>query len=111
MPTEQNRLGGSAIAKHTARMFTEHRLDPREDVDLPVRLGDGSRGIARNISPSGLYLEIRGEPPETPQIYVEMDVPGERFAFRSHGTIVRMDHRPGMTGIAVRLEEPQLERC
>ena len=92
-------------------MFTEHRLDPRQSVELPVRLGDGSQGIARNISPSGMYLEIRGEPPADPLIYMEMDVPGEHLAFRSHGRIVRLEHGPGFTGIAVRLEEPQLERC
>lgn len=91
-------------------MFNEQRLDPRQAVELPVRLGNGSEGIARNISPSGLYLEIRGEAPDEPMIYVEMEVPQEKMTFRSHGRIVRMDHREGLTGIAVRLEEPQLER-
>ncbi|MEJ6022527.1 PilZ domain-containing protein [Ramlibacter sp. PS4R-6] len=92
-------------------MFTENRHDPRQSVELPIRLGDGSEGVARNVSPSGLYLEIRGQPPEEPMIFLEMDVPGEGFTFRSHGKVVRMDHRDGVTGIAVRLEEPHLERC
>jgi hypothetical protein len=91
-------------------MFEEHRQDPRQAVDLPIRLGDGSTGVARNISPSGMYLEIRGQAPGDPLIYVEMDMPGEGMSFKSHGKIVRMDHGDGRTGIAVRLEEPHIER-
>jgi hypothetical protein len=90
-------------------MFEEHRQDPRHPIDLPLRLGDGAQGVARNISSSGMYIEIRGRKPQEPTILVEMDVPGERMKFRGQGKIVRMDHLDDVTGIAVHLEDAKLE--
>ena len=90
-------------------MFDEHRREPRQHLDLPIRLGDGGAGIARNISASGMYLEIRGQRLGQESVSVEMDVPGERMTFRGQGRIVRMDHRDGLTGIAVHFEDAQLQ--
>ena len=99
-----------AYAMHTGHyMFDEHRREPRQDLDLPIRLGDGGAGVARNISSTGMYFEIRGERPGDEVVSVEMDVPGESMTFRGQGRIVRMDHRDGLTGIAVRFEDAQLQ--
>lgn len=90
-------------------MFEELRREPRQPVDLPLKITDGAPGVARNVSPSGMYIEIRGQRPEETKIAVEMDVPGERMTFRGHGRIVRMDHRDGVTGIAVHFEGAELQ--
>lgn len=101
-------LSGRTHGPHTPAMFTEHRNDPRQNIELPVRLGDGSEGVVRNISPSGMYLEIRGNRPGQGTLCVEMEVPGERMVFRGEGHIVRMEHHDGLTGIAVHFDEAKL---
>jgi hypothetical protein len=90
-------------------MFDEHRREPRLDIDLPLKLGDGAQAIARNISPSGMYIELRGNRTPDGTIRVEMEVPGERMTFRGQGKIVRMDHGDDVTGIAVHFDDAQLQ--
>lgn len=89
-------------------MFLEQREDPRHAVELPLKLGDGSEAVARNISASGMYIEIRGDRPANGTIFVELDVPDTGMRLSASGHIVRLEHREGVTGIAVRLESPQL---
>lgn len=90
-------------------MFEELRQEPRQPIELPLKLGDGAEGVARNISPSGMYIEVPGVQPQATTIVVEMNVPGEGMTFRGRGRIVRMDRREAHTGIAVHLEETKLE--
>ena len=90
-------------------MFDEHRREPRLPIDLPIKLGDGMEGMGRNISPSGMYIELRGSRPQEGTILVEMDVPGEQMKFRGQGKIVRMDHLEEFTGIAVRFDDAELQ--
>ena len=49
------RRGG---ARHTEAMLNERRTEPRETVELAVRLQGGGQGVTRDVSSSGLYLEI-----------------------------------------------------
>ena len=93
---------------HTGRMFEEHRVEPRQPIEAPLRM-DGTEAIARNISPSGMYVEIRGDRPVDGTVIIEMEWPEEHLRFRAQGRIVRMEHRDGLTGIALKLESPQLE--
>ena len=90
-------------------MFDEHRREPRLPIDLPLKLGDGMQGVGRNISPSGMYIELRGAQPQDGTILVEMEVPGEKMTFRGMGKIVRMDHLEECTGIAERFDDAQLQ--
>jgi hypothetical protein len=106
---QQIPLSSSGAERETPEMFTEHRHDPRQSIELPIRLSDGSEGVVRNISPSGMYLEVRGDRPGEGTVCVEMEVPGERMTFRGLGRIVRMDHRDGVTGIAVRFDDAKLQ--
>lgn len=94
---------------HTVGMFTEQRLEPREAVALPLRLGDGSAAVTRDISLSGMYLEIRGSPNLAGTLLFEMDLQEVHMKFTAHGRIVRLEHHDGFTGIAVRLDSPRLE--
>lgn len=90
-------------------MFTEQRNEPRQPINRPVKLTGGEDAVVRNISPSGMYLEIRGSAPQQGSIVIEMTLPEAGMKFTARGQIVRMEHREGLTGIAVKLEAPQLE--
>lgn len=90
-------------------MFVEHRAEPRESVALPLKLGDGSSAVTRDISPSGMYLEVRGEQQIGGTVFFEMSLEDVRMKFSAEGQIVRLEHRHGVTGIALRLRSPKLE--
>ena len=90
-------------------MFIEHRVAPRERLALPLRLLDGSHAVTRDISPSGLYFEMRGKHHVGGLVDFEMQLPDVRMRFTAVGQIVRVEHRFGTTGVAVRLLAPRLE--
>ena len=90
--------------------FVEHRSEPREALVLPVRLGDGSEALTRDISPSGMYFEIRGDPGLRGTLLLEMEFGEANMKFSAEGRIVRIEHREGCTGIAVKLLSPKLEQ-
>lgn len=90
-------------------MFIEQRLESRESVALPLKLSDGLSAVTRDISPSGMYLEIRGDAEIGTTLFFEMDLADARMKFTAEGHVVRLEHREGCTGIAVKLVSPRLE--
>lgn len=89
--------------------FVENRVDPRESLSLPLRLGDGVEAVTRNISASGLYFEIRGDHQLGGTLMFELDLDDAKVRFTAEGRIVRIEHREGRTGIAVELLSPRLQ--
>lgn len=90
-------------------MFVEQRFEPREPLELPIRFADGVEAVTRDISPSGMYLEIRGDHLIGGTVFFEMDLADANMRFKAEGRIVRLEHREGVTGIALRLVSPRLE--
>lgn len=90
-------------------MFLEQRIEPRETLALPLKLGDGSSAVTRDISASGMYLEISGVHPLQGLVVFEMHLADARMKFTAEGEIVRIEHHAGNTGVAVKLRTPRLE--
>ena len=90
-------------------MFKEQRVEPRERLALPLKLGDGQAAVTRDISGSGMYLEIDGEHQLRGWVLFELHLADAGMKFTSEGEVVRIEHRPGITGVAVRLTAPKLE--
>ncbi len=90
-------------------MFEEQRIDPREFLALPLKLGDGSSAVTRDISASGMYLEVEGSHPLTGPVVFEMQVAELGLKFTAEGDIVRIEQRPGITGVAIKLRAPRFE--
>ena len=86
----------------------EQRTDPREALRLPLRLGDGTAAMTRDVSPSGMYFEIAGDYALRGPVVFEMELAEARMKFTAHGEIVRIDRMPGYTGVAVKLIAPKL---
>jgi hypothetical protein len=106
---ETTHARGTARAQ-TPRMFEEHRREPRESLALPVKMTGDVHAITRDISPSGMYLEIRGNPGELEgALFFEMHLEEAKMKFTSEGRIVRVEQHDGFTGIAVKLVSPKLE--
>jgi hypothetical protein len=90
-------------------MFKEQRLEPRERLALALQLREGTRAVTRDISASGLYFEMDGEHEVDGLVDFEMQLPDLGMKFTAVGRIVRVEHRFGITGVAVKLLSPRLE--
>lgn len=76
---------------------------------MPLRLRDGNHAVTRDISASGLFFEMDGEHQVDGLLDFEMELPDLRMKFTAVGRIVRVEHRFGTTGVAVKLLSPRLE--
>ena len=76
---------------------------------LPVKLADGAQALTRDISPSGMYLQLQGVHEVAGPLHFEMDLEQPRMRFTAEGHIVRIEHHEGQTGIAVKLLSPRLD--
>jgi hypothetical protein len=92
---------------HSIVMFTKDRDDPRERIALPLKIGDGLMAVTRDIGPSGMYVEIKGKHELTGKLVFELQLPGLKFT--AEGEILRIDHLPGSTGLAIKFHESRLE--
>lgn len=90
-------------------MFTEQRVEPRETLALPLKLEDGCSAVTRDISASGMYLEIAGLHALRGLVVFEMHLADARMRFVAEGEVVRVEHHDGNTGLAVKLRSPRLE--
>lgn len=86
-------------------MKDAYRTEPREQVTLSLQLTDGSKGVTRDISASGLYFETDSEQQVGGLIdfEIELDAPGGPMNFKAQGQIVRIEPRGGRTGAGVKL--------
>ena len=89
-------------------MFVEQRVDSREPLALPLKMGEHA-AVTRDISASGMYVEMSGRHEPRGPVLLEMDHADARIRFRAEGEIVRIEHSGGKTGIAVRLLSARLQ--
>lgn len=91
----------------------ESRYTPRERVTLPVKLGDGGKGITRDISASGLFFESSTQQQVGAMVDIEVffDRPGTPLKLKARGTVIRVERGvgPGKSGVALRLLDSFLD--
>jgi hypothetical protein len=90
-------------------MFEERRIDPRERIELPLRLANDEQAVTRDISATGFFFEMEGYPRLDGPLDFELDFPQMKMRLTSSAEIVRIERDAGRTGVAVRLVEPRLE--
>lgn len=87
-------------------MVTDRRAQPRELLVLPLRLGDGSYAVTRDISASGMYFEGASSPLVGDVVLLEMQ--HAHVKLTAVGEVVRVEQLTGRTGVAVKFRTPQL---
>ena len=93
------------------RLAMDKRGEERMSVTRPVVLARES-GVTRNISTSGVFFETNADYAVGSKIIfaIELDGPqGENLELRSRGEIVRIEHRAGKVGMAVKIDASKLE--
>lgn len=93
-------------------MDLERRTDQREPLQLEVHLADGGTGLTRNVSSSGMLIDIECSPPPGSVIDFAFSLPtaGGRLDFQARGEVVRMHtNTSGGTAVAVRVLATRLK--
>jgi hypothetical protein len=72
--------------------------------ELPVEFS-GARGLTRNVSATGVYFETTVDqlPDSKVRFVVDVVVHGEALKMVCSGQVVRVEHKTGTVGIAVKL--------
>ena len=92
-------------------MSQSHRSEERVVMTVPVVLPDGTQGVTRDISASGIYFETDPLPLVSPLSFtVEFkNDGGAGMALRCRGQVVRVERNGGRVGVAARILESRLE--
>lgn len=89
-------------------MTTERRAAPRESIDLPIILADGTTARTRNLSRNGIFFLISPGAHVDDWLSFEFAAPQVKLRFVAAGEVVRREPGPGSTGIALRLHGQRL---
>jgi hypothetical protein len=78
----------------------------RHPVSFPISIGP-SKGIAKDISTTGIYFEIDQKQKVGSRIdfVLDLDTPGGPIQVQCHGTVIRIEEKPGRVGIAATINE------
>lgn len=90
-------------------MPPERRISPREALELPITLGDGSAAVTRNISAQGVYITTAAHARFERWVRVEYELPDSGLRFTATGEVLRVEQGPDFTGVAIRLHSPDLQ--
>lgn len=92
-------------------MKDEHRTEPREAINLRLKLGDGVSAVTRDISATGLFFETSSEQSvgNLIDIEIELDTPVGPMKLKAQGQIMRIESHDGRTGVGVKLLSSRLE--
>ncbi len=93
-----------------AAMLKERRTEPREDVELAVRLPDGERTVTRNVSSSGLYFETERDTQlgETVDLEIELDTDWGQLALQTRAEVVHLERGTPRHRIGARFLDSRL---
>jgi hypothetical protein len=81
--------------------YEERRRAERYQLEVPIRLHDGSTGITRNMSTSGIFFETERGHCVGDKVNLSVDL-GEA-SLQCEGRVVRLEQGEGKFGIAVAL--------
>lgn len=92
-------------------MKQEHRVTPREPVNLQLQLDDGAGAVARDISASGLFFETDSvqQVGNLVRFEINLDTPGGPMKLKAEGQIVRIESQGNRSGVGVKLVNSRLE--
>ena len=92
-------------------MEQEHRIEPRQPADLPLKLDSGVSAVLRDVSASGLFYETTSAQRvgDFVNVEIDLDTPGGLMKLKAQGQIVRLEAHGERTGVGVKLLTSRLE--
>lgn len=94
------------------RVAVESRRTERVKAQLPVIMDSGERAVTKDISPSGVYIQLPKEAEAGRLVSFRVDFrdSGADMSLYCIGTIVRVEPLDGQVGVGVSIIESKLER-
>ena len=88
----------------------EKRGEERVATAMPVRI-ENFTGITRDVSATGIFFETEAtfSPGSAIRFVVEIDADSRRKILRCQGTIVRVENRNSLLGVAVKILDARME--
>jgi hypothetical protein len=90
----------------------QRRKEPRVPTHLPVVM-NGKKGIAKDISASGIYFELdeKQKVGSTIHFSIEMDTPGGQLMFVCEGKVIRAEEADGKVKIAAKIIRQEFQNA
>ena len=103
-------MRGVAGGHRLPPMSIERRTEPRQVVELAVRMPDGERAVTRDVSRSGLFLETDRDVSvrQLVDLQIALDTGWGELAFQTRGEVVRLETGARGPGIGVRFVRSRL---
>ena len=86
------------------------RREKRIPATMPVRIANAGSGVTRDISASGIFLEMESDtvPGDSIDMTLDFTTPAGKLQFNCQGVIVRVEQSGDRVGIAVKISDSQL---
>lgn len=93
------------------RQREEQRREVRVPTALKVKLDDERTGTARDVSASGIYLEMEGAVAQGTRISfkINFDTPGGTLVLSCEGEVVRVERKDARLGVGVKILDSRLQ--
>lgn len=91
-------------------MLQDRRAQPRERIALPLGIPGGPTAVTRDVGAAGLFFVIPGHHVLRGAVQFELRLRKFAMKFSASGEIVRVEHSPAVTGVAVRFTTVHLVR-
>jgi hypothetical protein len=87
-----------------------HQREPRYDAEWPVQMQPTGSGTTRNLSATGLFIEMdtAAAPGDTVSLIVDLDVAGRKMQWVCQARVVRTEQRNGKVGMGAQVLQQQL---
>ena len=92
-------------------MTIEKRIEARKPVKLQLTLEDGSTGMTRDVSATGLFFEIdkQLELGNVIDFSIELSTNGRSMWLKERAQVLRIEARGKRTGVAARVLDSRLQ--
>lgn len=80
-------------------------------VEFPVHAPDGTKGFTKDISATGIFLELekKQEPGSIISFWVELDTPGAKMKLVCQAEVVRVELSDGKTKLGTKIISQELQ--
>lgn len=99
------------VRVNPARKNPTKDRSPRVTAAFPVHTADGSKGLTKDISATGIFLELDVEqkPGSIISFWLELDTPGAKMKLVCEVEVVRVEQADGKTKLGTKIISQELQ--
>ncbi|QWD67576.1 PilZ domain-containing protein [Polynucleobacter sp. VK25] len=99
------------VKVNPARKSIAKDRSPRVKAEFPVYAPDGAQGLTKDISATGIFLELdsKQKPGSIISFWVELDTPGAKMKLICEAKVVRVEQEDGKTKLGTKIISQELQ--